>query len=240
MAVTAVIGAYWARHASRSVALLAIAILVCSFLWTFPNRNQSLIGILERLSFDVQMQLLRAFHPRDAKVEPVLIGLDESSEDVFEEPLAMWHERGHLADALDGHPRLERAGFVIQPAMEDAAVVRRLVHRDTRFLFEDHDLRARQPGRQFPCRAERDEAGADDDDSRFVHLAGKSGAPPAGERRQRRERSAEVNPMHQAAAPITSSHAAVQPAQAHTERAPGIGMIVTMTASIARPGSNVR
>ena len=98
MAVTAVIGAYWARYASRSVLLLAIAILVCSFLWTFPNRNQSLIGILERLSFDVQMQLLRAFLPREALVEPVLIGMDEASEDVFEEPLAMWHE--HLGKTM--------------------------------------------------------------------------------------------------------------------------------------------
>ena len=67
------IGALWARHATRSVALMAIAILVFSFLWSFPNRNQSLISLLERLSFDVQMEVMRNLYPRPAKVEPVLI-----------------------------------------------------------------------------------------------------------------------------------------------------------------------
>ena len=88
----------WAGHASRNVALLAIAILVFSFLWSFPNRNQSLVSLLERLSFDLQMGLMRNFYPRPARVEPVLIGMDEASEDVFEEPLAMWHE--HLGRTM--------------------------------------------------------------------------------------------------------------------------------------------
>ena len=54
---------------------MAIAILVFSFLWSFPGRNQSLMSLLERLSFDVQMEMMRKFYPRPAKVEPVLIGM---------------------------------------------------------------------------------------------------------------------------------------------------------------------
>ena len=98
MAVQDSIRRFWTRHASHSIALLAIAILVFSFLWSFPNRNQSLVSLLERLSFDLQMETLRKFYPRQAKVEPVLIGIDESSEDDFEEPLAMWHE--HLGKTM--------------------------------------------------------------------------------------------------------------------------------------------
>ena len=102
------IGKLWARHATRSAALMAIAILVFSFLWSFPGRNQSLMSLLERLSFDVQMEMMRKFYPRPAKVEPVLIGMDEASEDVFEEPLAMWHE--HLGKAM-------RALAAVKPAV---------------------------------------------------------------------------------------------------------------------------
>ena len=92
------VGSWWGNHGKRSLALLAIAIVVFSFLWSFPNRNQSMISLLERLSFDVQMTLMRNLLPRPAKVEPVLIGIDDASEDVFEEPLAMWHQ--HLGKAL--------------------------------------------------------------------------------------------------------------------------------------------
>lgn len=98
----------WARHATRGAALLAIAIILFSFLWSFPNRNQSLVSLLERLSFDVQMQVMRDFFPRPAKVEPVLIGMDEASEDIFEEPLAMWHE--HLGKTM-------RALAAVKPAV---------------------------------------------------------------------------------------------------------------------------
>jgi adenylate cyclase len=92
------ISGFWAREGKRSIVLLAIAVLVFSFLWSFPNRSQSLISLLERSSFDMQMKLVRTFHPRPAVVEPVLIGMDEASEDVFEEPLAMWH--AHLGKTM--------------------------------------------------------------------------------------------------------------------------------------------
>ena len=86
------------QRGKRSLALLAIAIAVFSCLWSFPSRNQSLVSLLERMSFDVQMTLMRNFFPRPAKVEPVLIGIDDASEDVFEEPLAMWHQ--HLGKTM--------------------------------------------------------------------------------------------------------------------------------------------
>ena len=108
MAVMDLINRLWARNASRSLAQLAIAIVVFSFLWSFPNRNQSLVSLLERLSFDLQMQLMRNFLPRPARVEPVLIGMDEATEDVFEEPLAMWHE--HLGKTM-------RALAAVKPAV---------------------------------------------------------------------------------------------------------------------------
>ena len=108
MAALDSISRLWARHATRGAALLAISIVIFSFLWSFPNRNQSLISQLERLSFDVQMQVMRNFFPRPAKVEPVLIGMDEASEDVFEEPLAMWH--AHLGNTL-------RALAAVKPAV---------------------------------------------------------------------------------------------------------------------------
>ena len=93
--------------ATRGVLLLAIAILIFSFNLSFPNRNQSLLSLLERLSFDLQMEVMRRFYPRDAKVEPVLIGMDEASEDVFEEPLAMWHE--HLGKTMRALARAKPA-----------------------------------------------------------------------------------------------------------------------------------
>ena len=101
-------GRLWARQATRSVALLAIATLVFSFLWSFPNRSQSLVSLLERLSFDLQMRTMRSLYPRPALVEPVLIGMDDGSEDVFEEPLAMWHE--HLGKTM-------RALAAVKPAV---------------------------------------------------------------------------------------------------------------------------
>jgi class 3 adenylate cyclase/CHASE2 domain-containing sensor protein len=88
----------WAGHSSRGIALLAIAILVCSFLWSFPTRSTSLVSLSERVSFDLQMRFLRKVYPRESKVEPVLIGLDEASEAGFEEPQGMWHE--HLGNAM--------------------------------------------------------------------------------------------------------------------------------------------
>lgn len=90
---------WWGTPLPRSVLLLSIAILLFTFLLRVPTRDQSILGVLERIAFDQQMNFMRKFYPRDAKVEPVLIGIDEAAEDMFEEPLALWHR--HFAKTLD-------------------------------------------------------------------------------------------------------------------------------------------
>ena len=99
---------WWSTPVPRGVLLLSIAILIFSFLWRIPTQDQSVLGVLERISFDQQMAFLRKFFPRPTRVEPVLIGVDEAAEDVFEEPLAMWHR--HFAKTLN-------ALAVAQPAL---------------------------------------------------------------------------------------------------------------------------
>jgi len=79
--------------------LLAVAILLFSFLLRVPTADQAVLGVMERLSFDLQMKFLRKVLPRPADVEPILIGIDESAEDSFDEPIAMWHK--HFAKLLD-------------------------------------------------------------------------------------------------------------------------------------------
>ena len=89
---------WWPRDPKRAAALYAIAVLLFAMLWSFPKPALSLVSALERVSFDLQMAFMRSVYPRPAKVEPVLIGMDEASEDVFDEPLAMWHE--HLGNTM--------------------------------------------------------------------------------------------------------------------------------------------
>ena len=90
---------WWSTPIPRGILLLSMAFLIFVFLQRVPTQDQSILGVLERISFDLQMSFLREFYPRDAKVEPVLIGIDEAAEDEFEEPLAMWHR--HFAKTLD-------------------------------------------------------------------------------------------------------------------------------------------
>ena len=79
--------------------LVAIALSLVAVLAFFPTRASSPLATLERFSFDVQMRFLRAYYPRAASVDPVLIGMDEGSETAFNEPLALWHR--HYAKTLD-------------------------------------------------------------------------------------------------------------------------------------------
>ncbi len=91
---------WWGTPVPHGVLLLSIAVLIFLLQWRLPNQDQSLLGVIERISFDTQMAFLREYFPRPAKVEPVLIGVDEAAEEVFEEPLAMWHR--HFAKTLNG------------------------------------------------------------------------------------------------------------------------------------------
>lgn len=94
----AILSKIWGMRASRSLVLLSIAVLLFSFFVKFPRQEQSVIAVLERLSFDVQMRVMREYYPRELADEPVLIGIDEAAEEVFEEPLAMWHQ--HLGNTM--------------------------------------------------------------------------------------------------------------------------------------------
>ena len=88
---------------------------------------------------------------------------------------------GHdqLARALDGHavglavglqvglalaaqPRLQRTRPVVEPGMEDAAVVAGLVGRDRGLLLEDDDAQVGLALEQAQRRGQADDAGADD------------------------------------------------------------------------------
>jgi len=86
-----------------------------------PTADQAVLGVLERLSFDLQVKLLRANFPQEAKVEPVLIGIDEATEEAFEEPLAMWHK--HLGKTMQAlaiaKPKLVGMDVVLPPKSFD-------------------------------------------------------------------------------------------------------------------------
>lgn len=105
----------------QGVLLIAIAVLIFSFLLRIPTPDQSVVGVLERLSFDLQTKFLRTFFPRPARVDPVLIGIDEKTEAVFDEPLAMWHK--HLANTLHAlavaQPKLVGVDIVLPPKSFD-------------------------------------------------------------------------------------------------------------------------
>ena len=90
---------WWNLRTSQSAMLLVAAILLFSLVLRVPTADQAILGVLERLSFDLQMKFLREAYPRPAKVDPILIGIDESAEDAFDEPIAMWHR--HFAKLLD-------------------------------------------------------------------------------------------------------------------------------------------
>jgi adenylate cyclase len=90
---------WWDSAVAQGVVMVAITVLVFSFFLRFPDHEQSPLSQAERLAFDLQMRFLRSWAPREARVEPVLIGVDESAEDAFEEPIAMWHK--HFARTLD-------------------------------------------------------------------------------------------------------------------------------------------
>ncbi len=89
---------WWTAERQRKAVLAALAALAFGLLTYLPPGGRSLIDALERASFDTQMNWLREYHARSAAVDPVLIGIDESTVKAFPEPLPLWHK--HLADTL--------------------------------------------------------------------------------------------------------------------------------------------
>jgi adenylate cyclase len=88
----------WNRPRSRSLVLYLLVALMLLLGSGVPNREEALLARLERVAFDWQMQVLRERWPRPIPDDVVLIGIDEGSEEVFTEPVALWHR--HFARLL--------------------------------------------------------------------------------------------------------------------------------------------
>ncbi|HQY46564.1 MAG TPA: adenylate/guanylate cyclase domain-containing protein [Usitatibacteraceae bacterium] len=88
----------WSQPRSRSVVLYALVLILLAAASLVPGKDESLLARLERDAFDAQMQALRDRWPRPLAGDVVLVGIDEGSEEVFTEPLALWHR--HFARLL--------------------------------------------------------------------------------------------------------------------------------------------
>ena len=91
------LAAFWDRlRASRALKGLFLFCVVAAILAIgafVPNRQDSVIADLERLAFDQQMRFLRHVHLRPLADDIVLVGTDEETYRVFDEPFALWHRR---------------------------------------------------------------------------------------------------------------------------------------------------
>lgn len=88
----------WSQPRSRSAVLYALVLILLAAASLVPGKDESLLARLERDAFDAQMQALRDRWPRPLAGDVVLVGIDEGSEEVFTEPLALWHR--HFARLL--------------------------------------------------------------------------------------------------------------------------------------------
>lgn len=79
--------------ALKGGALLAVVACILAVVAFVPSRGDSVVADLERFAFDQQMRLLRSHHPRPLADDVVLVGTDEETYRVFEEPVALWHRR---------------------------------------------------------------------------------------------------------------------------------------------------
>jgi adenylate cyclase len=73
--------------------LLSIVAIILAAASTIPRLDDSLLAGAERFAFDQQMRFLREFHPRPLPDDVVLVGIDEETLQVFDEPIALWHRR---------------------------------------------------------------------------------------------------------------------------------------------------
>jgi class 3 adenylate cyclase/CHASE2 domain-containing sensor protein len=111
--------AFWERlrasHALKGLFLFAIVALIALAAATLPTADESPFADAERFAFDQQMRLLRQVHPRPLADDIVLIGTDEETYQVFDEPIALWHQ--HFADVLHAlaraKPRAVGVDFVL-------------------------------------------------------------------------------------------------------------------------------
>lgn len=75
----------------KGVFLFAMVMAIVLAASLVPSREESVLASAERMAYDWQMRLLRAIRPRPIADDVVLIGIDEQTEAVFTEPIALWH-----------------------------------------------------------------------------------------------------------------------------------------------------
>ena len=73
-------------------------------------------------------------------------------------------EGDHFLDARNSETGFERAWFVIEPAMKDAAVVSALMRAEAVFLLQQGELGSREPFRYFESGGQTQKSAANDDD----------------------------------------------------------------------------
>ncbi len=97
----------WSQPRSRSFVLYLLVVLLLVAASVVPSAEDSPLARLERAAFDTQMHVLRERWPRPVANDVVLVGIDEGSEELFVEPLALWHLHfARLLGALgEGGPR---------------------------------------------------------------------------------------------------------------------------------------
>ena len=134
---------WWSAPVPRGFLLMTVSALIFALLVRVPTQDQSVLGVLERISFDLQMAFLREYFPRPAKVEPVLIGVDEAAEDVFEEPLAMWHR--HFAKTLNALATSQPAMVGIDIQMPSRSFDKIMPGLDIAFLASIANLKRSVP-----------------------------------------------------------------------------------------------
>jgi len=91
-------GRLWTAPLARGVMLYVLIILLLLVASRIPDSDESPLAALERTAFDLQARFLRSQFARPLANDVVLIGIDEGSEEVFTEPVALWH--GHFARLL--------------------------------------------------------------------------------------------------------------------------------------------
>ena len=79
----------WSRPRSRSVVLYLLVVLLLAVASFVPGADDAALARLDRNAFDAQMQVLRESWPRPIAEDVVLVGIDEGSEEIFIEPLAL-------------------------------------------------------------------------------------------------------------------------------------------------------
>lgn len=104
--------------------LLLVVLLLVAAGHVLPTGADSFFAKAERGAFDAQMRLMRDLHPRPLADDVVLVGVDEETEALYVEPMALWHR--HFADALHAlakaRPRAVGVDFVLPERSYDGIV----------------------------------------------------------------------------------------------------------------------